>query len=192
MGCSDNGVLSSLSSRSSGKRKVKTQAPWRAHIAGRRRTPLWQSGVSGGWRASAQAAQVDASQVRCCGPKPLSDMAAAEVVVVGSCMTDLVSLTTRLPKAGETIHGHRFFSGFGGKGANQCVQAARLGAKTSMICKNLWAKQRMLLLERLRSLSTRKLHFVAEQLGDHCRTAATHQHCQGKTLSSLLQEQICF
>ncbi|XP_044296344.1 ribokinase isoform X1 [Varanus komodoensis] len=62
-------------------------------------------------------------------------MAVAEVVVVGSCMTDLVSLTTRLPKAGETIHGHRFFTGFGGKGANQCVQAARLGAKTLMICK---------------------------------------------------------
>uniref|UniRef100_A0A8D0BC86 Ribokinase n=1 Tax=Salvator merianae TaxID=96440 RepID=A0A8D0BC86_SALMN len=62
-------------------------------------------------------------------------MAVAEVVVVGSCMTDLVSLTTRLPKAGETIHGHKFFTGFGGKGANQCVQAARLGAKTSMICK---------------------------------------------------------
>ncbi|XP_054834730.1 ribokinase isoform X2 [Eublepharis macularius] len=62
-------------------------------------------------------------------------MAAADVVVVGSCMTDLVSLTTRLPKAGETIHGHKFFTGFGGKGANQCVQAARLGAKTSMICK---------------------------------------------------------
>ncbi|XP_077197711.1 ribokinase isoform X2 [Paroedura picta] len=62
-------------------------------------------------------------------------MAAPEVVLVGSCMTDLVSLTTRLPKAGETIHGHRFFTGFGGKGANQCVQAARLGAKTSMICK---------------------------------------------------------
>ncbi|XP_042704456.1 ribokinase isoform X2 [Chrysemys picta bellii] len=59
----------------------------------------------------------------------------AEVVVVGSCMTDLVSLTTRLPKAGETIHGHKFFIGFGGKGANQCIQAARLGAKTLMICK---------------------------------------------------------
>ncbi|XP_025025348.1 ribokinase-like isoform X2 [Python bivittatus] len=62
-------------------------------------------------------------------------MVVAEVVVVGSCMTDLVSFTTRLPKAGETIHGHKFFTGFGGKGANQCVQAARLGAKTSMICK---------------------------------------------------------
>ncbi|XP_038607428.1 ribokinase [Tachyglossus aculeatus] len=61
--------------------------------------------------------------------------AAGPVVVVGSCMTDLVSLTARLPKPGETIHGHEFFIGFGGKGANQCVQAARLGAKTSMICK---------------------------------------------------------
>ncbi|XP_036728767.1 ribokinase isoform X3 [Balaenoptera musculus] len=45
------------------------------------------------------------------------------------------SLTSRLPKTGETIHGHKFFIGFGGKGANQCVQAARLGAKTSMVCK---------------------------------------------------------
>ncbi|KAL2306067.1 hypothetical protein Nmel_003969, partial [Mimus melanotis] len=45
------------------------------------------------------------------------------------------SLTTRLPKAGETILGHKFFVGFGGKGANQCVQSARLGAKTSLICK---------------------------------------------------------
>ncbi|XP_060042767.1 ribokinase isoform X2 [Erinaceus europaeus] len=60
---------------------------------------------------------------------------AAAVVVVGSCMTDLVSLAHRLPKTGETIHGHKFFIGFGGKGANQCVQAARLGAKTSLVCK---------------------------------------------------------
>lgn len=36
---------------------------------------------------------------------------------------------------GETIHGHKFFIGFGGKGANQCIQAARLGAKTAMVCK---------------------------------------------------------
>ncbi|XP_027497460.1 ribokinase isoform X2 [Corapipo altera] len=60
---------------------------------------------------------------------------AAQVVVVGSCMTDLVSLTTRLPRAGETVLGHKFFIGFGGKGANQCVQSARLGANTSLICK---------------------------------------------------------
>ncbi|XP_063300171.1 ribokinase [Pelobates fuscus] len=58
-----------------------------------------------------------------------------DVIVVGSCMTDLVSITPRLPKAGETIHGTKFFIGFGGKGANQCIQAARLGAQTTMVCK---------------------------------------------------------
>ncbi|KAK7904513.1 hypothetical protein WMY93_017120 [Mugilogobius chulae] len=58
-----------------------------------------------------------------------------DVIVVGSCMTDLVSQAPRLPKAGETIHGHKFFIGFGGKGANQCVQAARLGAESAMVCK---------------------------------------------------------
>ncbi|KAM3842146.1 ribokinase [Diretmus argenteus] len=60
---------------------------------------------------------------------------AFDVMVVGSCMTDLVSQAPRLPKAGETIHGHKFFIGFGGKGANQCIQAARLGAKAVMVGK---------------------------------------------------------
>ncbi|XP_072356245.1 ribokinase isoform X4 [Scyliorhinus torazame] len=64
-----------------------------------------------------------------------SDSMVYDVVVVGSCMTDLVSYTPRLPKAGETIHGHKFFIGFGGKGANQCIQAARLGAKSAMVSK---------------------------------------------------------
>ncbi|CAL8293930.1 unnamed protein product [Arctogadus glacialis] len=45
------------------------------------------------------------------------------------------SQAPRLPKAGETIHGHRFFTGFGGKGANQCIQAAKLGARTAMVGK---------------------------------------------------------
>lgn len=46
-----------------------------------------------------------------------------------------LSQAPRLPRAGETIHGQAFFIGFGGKGANQCIQAARLGAKTTMVCK---------------------------------------------------------
>lgn len=53
--------------------------------------------------------------------------------VVTHCV--FFSQAPRLPKAGETIHGHKFFIGFGGKGANQCVQAARLGVKTAMVCK---------------------------------------------------------
>ena len=45
------------------------------------------------------------------------------------------SYVPRLPKLGETIHGSTFSKGFGGKGANQCVMAARLGARTAMIAK---------------------------------------------------------
>ncbi|XP_072165951.1 ribokinase-like [Diadema setosum] len=58
-----------------------------------------------------------------------------DVLVVGSCNTDLISYVSRFPRAGETIHGHRFSTGFGGKGANQCVMAARLGARTAMVGK---------------------------------------------------------
>jgi len=36
---------------------------------------------------------------------------------------------------GETLHGDRFYMGFGGKGANQAVMAAKLGADVSMISK---------------------------------------------------------
>jgi len=41
----------------------------------------------------------------------------------------------RQPKPGETIQGTYFSKGFGGKGANQCVMAARLGARTAMVAK---------------------------------------------------------
>nr|AAH87379.1 LOC495991 protein [Xenopus laevis] len=82
----------------------------------------------------------------------LAETMTPKVIVVGSCMTDLVSVTPRLPKAGETIHGSKFFIGFGGKGANQCIQAARLGAKTAMVCKTLWARQQRPPLEQLLSL----------------------------------------
>lgn len=40
-----------------------------------------------------------------------------------------------MPKPGETIEGHKFEIGFGGKGANQCVMAAKLGAKTAMVAR---------------------------------------------------------
>ncbi len=44
-------------------------------------------------------------------------------------------MVPHLPTPGETLHGHKFTVGFGGKGANQCVVAARLGAKTAMVAK---------------------------------------------------------
>ena len=43
--------------------------------------------------------------------------------------------TKSLPKPGETVMGHRFLKGFGGKGANQCVSAKRLGASVALVGK---------------------------------------------------------
>ena len=48
---------------------------------------------------------------------------------------NICSFVPRLPNAGETIIGSKFVKGFGGKGANPCVVAARLGAKTAMVSK---------------------------------------------------------
>jgi len=58
-----------------------------------------------------------------------------EIIVVGSINLDLVANSYRIPQKGETVHGHSFRTFFGGKGANQAVAAARLGAAVTMIGK---------------------------------------------------------
>jgi ribokinase len=55
------------------------------------------------------------------------------VVVVGSINMDLVTLAARFATPGETILGERFLTVHGGKGANQAVAAARLGADVALI-----------------------------------------------------------
>lgn len=57
----------------------------------------------------------------------------AKVVVVGSLNMDLVTRAPRLPRAGETLIGESFATVSGGKGANQAVAVARLGAQVSMV-----------------------------------------------------------
>jgi ribokinase len=57
------------------------------------------------------------------------------IVVVGSINTDLVATTPRLPRPGETITGSCFATFQGGKGANQAVAAAQLGATVTLIGK---------------------------------------------------------
>lgn len=56
----------------------------------------------------------------------------AKVVVVGSLNMDLIVRMPRFPMAGETLAGHGFATAAGGKGANQAVAAARLGATVAM------------------------------------------------------------
>ncbi|NUM52497.1 MAG: ribokinase [Candidatus Hydrogenedentes bacterium] len=57
-------------------------------------------------------------------------MNSPRVLVVGSANIDLVTRVPRIPRPGESIIGHSFATFTGGKGANQAVAAARLGAET--------------------------------------------------------------
>ncbi|HZK62931.1 MAG TPA: ribokinase, partial [Puia sp.] len=58
-----------------------------------------------------------------------------DILIIGSSNTDMVIQAERLPAAGETILGGRFFMNPGGKGANQAVAAARLGGHITFIAK---------------------------------------------------------
>ncbi len=55
-----------------------------------------------------------------------------KILVVGSFVMDLIVKTGHFPNAGETVLGLDYQTAPGGKGANQAVQAARLGAQVTM------------------------------------------------------------
>lgn len=57
------------------------------------------------------------------------------IVIVGSITMDLVTRTPRIPAIGQTLIGTGFETTPGGKGANQAVAAARLGARVAMVAK---------------------------------------------------------
>lgn len=59
----------------------------------------------------------------------------SKIIVIGSSNTDMVIVSDRLPKPGETILGGQFLLNPGGKGANQAVAAAKLGGETHFVCK---------------------------------------------------------
>jgi ribokinase len=59
----------------------------------------------------------------------------ARIAVVGSCNIDLTFRLARLPRPGETVAATALAQGFGGKGANQAVAAALLGAHVTLIAR---------------------------------------------------------
>src|SRR5216684_4904219 len=63
----------------------------------------------------------------------MADSPSPQILVVGSLNMDLTAFTPRLPFPGETMLGNRWEMACGGKGGNQAVAAARLGARVAMI-----------------------------------------------------------
>lgn len=63
----------------------------------------------------------------------MKDRTGGRIGVVGSNMIDLITYVTRMPGPGETVEAPDFEIGFGGKGANQAVAAARLGSRVMMV-----------------------------------------------------------
>ena len=55
------------------------------------------------------------------------------ILVFGSINMDITAYVPRIPRPGETLHGHSYITVPGGKGNNQAVACARLGAKTRFI-----------------------------------------------------------
>ena len=73
--------------------------------------------------------------------------------MVGSVNLDLVARVERLPRAGETVTGATFARVKGGKGANQAVACARLGADVTLVCAvgtDVFADEALPVEERLR------------------------------------------
>ena len=62
-----------------------------------------------------------------------ADGAEPRVIVVGSVNVDLIAVVDRLPAPGETVTGAAFAQHHGGKGGNQAVAAARLGARVAFV-----------------------------------------------------------
>ncbi|MEV7501262.1 ribokinase [Streptomyces sp. NPDC093018] len=74
-----------------------------------------------------------------------------DLLVVGSANADLVIGVERRPAAGETVLGGDLSTHPGGKGANQAVAAARLGARTALLARVGEDGHGRLLLDSLRS-----------------------------------------
>jgi ribokinase len=77
-------------------------------------------------------------------------MTRPEILVLGSVNRDLIVHAPRLPLPGETLRGQRFGSCLGGKGANQAVAAARLGARVALAARVGLLENGAAMVEQLR------------------------------------------
>ncbi len=104
------------------------------------------------------------------------------IVVVGSINTDLVVTAERLPLPGETVTGNSFATFQGGKGANQAVAAAKLGASVKLIGK---VGSDAFGAESVRQLEVHGVdcNHVAVEPGDSGLAVITVEHGGGNTIT---------
>ncbi len=90
-----------------------------------------------------------------------------KIIVIGSSNVDLTARVRTLPRPGETIGGARLHQANGGKGANQAVAAARLGADvTFLTCLGNDANGEMLSAQfAAEGIDTSKIKFSATPTG---------------------------
>ncbi|HZX97408.1 MAG TPA: ribokinase [Myxococcales bacterium] len=69
------------------------------------------------------------------GPEPKAEALVYDVVVVGKANVDYLARGPNLPGPGEGVNGDAFQEACGGKGANQAVGAARLGARVALVAR---------------------------------------------------------
>ena len=100
------------------------------------------------------------------------------IVVVGSVNLDLVVRIERLPKPGETVGGGSFSRVPGGKGANQAVACARLGADVTMLAS---VGRDPLAEEALRGLREAGVELVLQHAPEHTGVALITVDARGET-----------
>src|SRR5437773_4110789 len=92
-----------------------------------------------------------------------------DVVVVGGINTDYLVLGETLPTRGKTLEGQVFQEGPGGKGGNQAVAAARLGARVAIVGRVGHGLRGEAMIERLREEGVDTQYVIRD---DHVETGA--------------------
>ena len=93
------------------------------------------------------------------------------ILVVGSFVMDVIATTEQVPGPGQTVYGKSFHTAPGGKGANQALQCARLGAEVTMVgCvgDDLFGRQ---LLEPLQNAGVDTSHVIVRS---DCHSGVGH------------------
>ncbi len=105
-----------------------------------------------------------------------------DVVVVGGVNMDYLIRGERLPSAGEQLEGHTYRRAVGGKGMNQAVAAARLGARVALVASIGWDEHGDQALEVLEKEGV-NLQYVKRKAGSPTGVVLIHVDQEGRKQS---------